>query len=229
MADEQQVMTAAMPDAVAGIEAVAAVLDDDPQSENAVLELIARRLEAGAEPTTWAGISDALRTYFGDSGLSALTALVAAVDHWAALHELDPYVSPRVRAFLRRLLSAHGLQLRDAYDRSAQHPDDWSFVNREIHHDLVTGRYEMRIRIEKASNEVVRLEGSVDSILNLLRFIVATMRWVPTPDAFATAVVEAFLAEAEPFLGFLKGQGGGDGAGANGSPPEPAEGDVTVD
>jgi hypothetical protein len=61
----------------------------------------------------------------------------------------------------------------------------------------------------------VTLEGNADSVLDLARTMLLTLRWIGTADAYSPAVKEAFLAEADEFIAMVRSAE----AGSNGGEP----------
>jgi hypothetical protein len=179
-------------------QAIDEYLAADSETEEEALEVLRRRLDGPLEPTTYDDILAALRALIGNDG----TGLV----HWYVtiagddVARLKGNASPRVDWFLRRITAAHGPELQAAFSLWRDLPDDWKLVNREVFYDLVRERYYIRHRIFKSNGEQVVLEGNADSVLDLARSLLMTLRWVGRGDAFSEPVRDAFLDEVQEFV-----------------------------
>lgn len=189
---------------VASAQAIDEYLSADSETEEEALDVLRRRLERPLEPTTYDEILAALRALMGNDGTGLVHWYVTTAPEDTSM--LRENASPRVDWFLRRITAAHGPELQAAFSLWRDLPDDWKLVNREVFYDLVRERYYIRHRIYKASGEQVVLEGNADSVLDLARSLLLTLRWVGRADAFSEPVKEAFLAEAQDFAAMASAQ-----------------------
>jgi hypothetical protein len=185
----------------------------DSETEEETLDVLRRRLEGPIQTTTYDAILGALRALMGDDGTGLIHWYVTSSPEDAAI--LRGNASPRVEWFLRRIVAAHGPELQAAFALWRDLPDDWKSVNREVFYDVVRERYYIRHKIFKVDGSEVTLEGNADSVLDLARTMLLTLRWIGTADAYSPAVKEAFLAEADEFIAMVRSAE----AGSNGGEP----------
>lgn len=190
------------------VDAVDARLAEDERAGDEMIAQVGRRLEPPYDPDTYQRVWDIWKGIFGEDG--------AYLIHWYFLVREQPdqkehverLLSPRVGALLRRMLVTYGPELDGAFQIWQEIPDAWKGLNREVFYDMIRGRHQIKISIEKLNGERATYEGTADSILSLTKSMVITLRWVQSADAFTQPAIDSFLEETEPLIAMLKREEG---------------------
>jgi hypothetical protein len=177
------------------------LLSDD-QTEEETLALLGRRLSGRLDPTTYDVILEALRALLGRDGAGAvLWYIVGDGGSTGILEEVAP---ARVAFFVRRIAAAHQPEFQAAFGLWRESPEDWRVITRDVHYDLINERYVVRHRIHKLNGDVIVIEGNANSVLDLTRSLLASIRLIASREAFTETSIEAFLAEADSALALLR-------------------------
>jgi hypothetical protein len=185
-----------------GGEDIVKFLADDPNGEERLLGVLDRRLDNDIDEQTWSRVYASLATLVGEGGTNLIS--------WAATVEpnlidmIDPHVPSEAAALMRRVAATYGAELRNAYERSTELPNNWRAINREVYQDLTRNQAYIRIRIEKYNDEKVLIEGPGDSILGLAKNIIVALRLVGSRQEFSEARIQEYLEEADELLKILR-------------------------
>ena len=184
-------------------ETLDAFLQTRPQADPEVLEIIGKRLGKEIGEKTLDDVHNALSNYLGQDPAS-LVAWVTRADQTNRIAQVEASAPPRVAAFLRAILGLYGSELALAYTRWKELPGDWTWINREIYHDLINERLLVKVRIDKNNGEQVVIEGPPYSILELTVNMLRTCRMVGRPDAFTQRTIDMLSTEFEEFLKLVR-------------------------
>jgi hypothetical protein len=185
-----------------GAGSIAAFLAGDPDNEGFLFRFLAKRLDGKIDAETWERVRSGLVSLVDENG----TTLIG----WSTTFDPSPLpaveheLPVEVARVIRELTAMYGPELRVAYERSSELPDNWRFVHREIYHDLLLSRPYIRLRIEKFSGEETIIEGPGDSILSLARSIIIALRLVPGREDFSEDRIEQYLEEADELARMLR-------------------------
>jgi len=166
------------------------LLANTPHVEEHVLAILEKRLGGTIDADTWTAVDAALANYLG--GAAALVSWVGRADQTNRLHEAETRVPPLVAGLLRTILGLYGRELRLAYERWRELPNDWVRMNRDVFYDEIEKRYLLRVAIEKQNGETFVLEARPGSMLRLITSLVVTAKHASTPGAFDPPSITAF-------------------------------------
>jgi hypothetical protein len=182
--------------------AVGDYLAEDDSHDEELLALMERRLEKPWDPETYQRVWDVWKGLLGEEG--------AYFVHWFFLVRDQPAreiaeeaAPPAVEQFIRRMIAMLGPELDGAFQIWQELPHAWKTINREVHYDLIRGRHQIDLVIEKLNGERVLIEGTADSILNLTRSFLITLGFVGRGDVFSPPAVIAFLDDARNVIEML--------------------------
>ena len=139
--------------------------------------------------------------------------------HWYTVADgastgiLESVAPERVTFFVRRIAAAHRPELRAAFALWNEVPEDWRSINREIYLDHLNQRYLVRHRIFKVNGDEILIEGNANSVLDLARSLIVSIKLVGNRDAFGEREIANFLGEADAVIALLR-------------PPPPEQADV---
>jgi hypothetical protein len=179
-------------------EAIDAVLRTRPQADQEILAIIGKRLGTEIGPKTWEILDNAVSYYVGGDALSLVLWVVLA-DEPDRIAKVTEVASPGVAALVRAIAGMYGAELKLAFQRWNELPDDWVGVNREIYHDVINDRMIVKMRIDKNSGQPVIIEGPSSSFLELTANMLRTCRLVGRPGVFTQRTIDMLLEEFEEF------------------------------
>lgn len=167
------------------VNQLAAFVAAQPEATTLVLEVLGRRLDEGISDRSWESLDASLRACLGSGPSFLLTWLILgeAADQ-TRLDDVGEHASPETMALIRTSLGAYGDEMREAFVRWQQLPNDWRTFYRDVYTNLLTNLPLIRIRILKYNGEELLVEGSATSILGLATNIVLTLQSVATAGAF---------------------------------------------
>ena len=174
-----------------------AIFQTRPQADQEVLALLSKHLGEPIGETTGRDLKIALANYLSEDAAYLIAWSIQVEDRLAIVEEVAP---PRVAAFVRAIAGLHGTELKLAFNRLDQPPNDWFSINREIYVDLINDRMLVKVRIGKYNGEQVSIEGQPYSILELTANMLRTCRMVGRADAFTPRTIEMTIQEIDEFL-----------------------------
>lgn len=186
-----------------GIAELQQFVDAHPDAQRRLLAVVARRLNGAPDAHTWQLLYRTVSQYVGERSFGLLS-WVAMGDEEDRIRTIEESASPEVLALIREVVANHGIEWREAWMVWNEQPDDWRELNREVYYDRITGRTVMQLRIQKYSGEEVLLQGYADSIMNLTKGMLLTLRFAGTPDAFSPTAVDEFLVEVAQLIRVLR-------------------------
>lgn len=178
-----------------------AILQNRPQADQEILALLSKRLGERISETTWRDVKSALNNYLSEDAASMILWAVQGDDRLAIVEEAAP---PHVAAFVRALAGLHGSELRLAFNRLDQPPDDWFSISREIYVDVINDQTLVKVRIGKFNGEQFTVEGQPYSILELATAMLLTCRLVGRADAFTDRTIKMATQEIDEFLKLIR-------------------------
>jgi hypothetical protein len=182
-----------------GMKLLGQALSADPSLEEAVAELIERRMvDERPGRDTWTDLDEALTVMLGRQP-ALLFAWLAIGDSTRVDTVLD-LGPPAAAAFVRSIMGRFGPELRLGYDVWRRLPDDWRTFFRDVYHDQLLNQPFLRVRLLKYSGEEVLIEGSPNSFLTLTKNLILTLQSVATPDVFTDDSIDSFDEEARRLL-----------------------------
>jgi hypothetical protein len=125
--------------------------------------------------------------------------------------------------FVAHIVARYGDRFRYAWYRWNSPADEWDNLRRDVTLDVLSQKHYIRLRIDKASGEVVFLHGSASSMMSLAAGIVRAFADVGVAEAFTETSRNEFIAEVTSVLGFLApAEPGDEAAEAGGASAESA-------
>jgi len=178
-------------------------ISSDSNADGQLFAVMEQRLPATPDTGTFGPFFDSLEALVG---VDAANLVHWYVTNWPESPQRleQTQASLQVTTVLRRATAAHGFEWKQAFGTYREFPDDWKAINREIYFDVIGKRYRVKHTIEKYVGESVTLDGNADSVLDLARNLIVSLRWLPTAAAFSERITDAFVSEAEEFLRMLQ-------------------------
>jgi hypothetical protein len=189
-----------------GIAALDRCIAERARAPEELVDIVERQLRDGVDERTWSKIAAGLGTYLGDGDAVATLAWVAVADadDRSRMDHVERTAAPTTADVVRKITATYGTEMRDAYALWDQLPNNWRALNRDIYFDMVSGRYLVRVSIDKFNGETSVVEGPPDSILSMTRFLVIALKVVAgSPDAFTREHVVDFLTDTEELITVL--------------------------
>jgi hypothetical protein len=183
--------------------ALDALLKHRPQADQEVFETLRKRLGAAIGVKTFEDVRAGLLATVGDDA-AGLLLWAGSGDHADAIAKVEEFASPRVAALVRAVVGLYGPELKLAYARYNELPDDWTRINREIYEDLLNDRLLVKVRIDKQNGDQVVIEGVPHSLLELTANMLRTCRMVGRPGAFTQRTIDLLATEYEEFLRLIR-------------------------
>jgi hypothetical protein len=187
-----------------GITALNTFLKSNPNAEQRIREIIDKRL-GNIDASSWPAVFVSLENYLGKEATDVLDyVLQTQVGQSEVLKEISKSGSSQTMSFLRTLTSLYGPELEKAFFAIKQLPDNWKMFYRDVYYDFVNKRYQIRIRLEKYNGETPIIEGDADSMLELTHFMIQTLLFINSRDAFKESLINQFIELANQFTLFLR-------------------------
>lgn len=152
---------------------------------------------------TYSGPDVALLLVWLAQPIGSPTSPTQASERVAAVSEL---ASPEVAAAVRTILGRYGKELWDSYDLWNQVPDDWRSVSHNVYLDQVTGRYLMRVRVQKYNGQEALVEGPPQSILGLIQAVLSSLQNPATRDAIPAELLRLYFDQTEQWRRSIEAQ-----------------------
>lgn len=185
-----------------GGEDIATFLAGGADREGLVLDLLDRRLDGDIDQGTWSLVWGSLSTLVSTRAMSLIA--WAATGEPTLLDSFAPHIPPVTALLLRRITATHGAEMRTAFMRSSELPNNWRTIAPEVYQDLVKNQFEVRIRIEKYNGERVLIEAPGNSILGLVTNMLSALRLAGSRQAFTEANIAEYLVESDGLLKILR-------------------------
>lgn len=187
-----------------GIAALNSFLESNPNAEQRIREIIDKRLGSSG-PGSWQAVFISLENYMGKEATDVLDyVLQTQAGQIEILQEIGKSGSSKTMSLLRTMVSLYGTELEQAYLALKQLQNTYKAFNREVSYDFVNKRYQIRMRLEKYNGEMPLIEGDSDAILDLTNFMIQTLLFVDTREAFKDNLIEQFIEQADKLIKFLR-------------------------
>jgi hypothetical protein len=180
-------------------------LSAHPDAEDRVLPMLERRLGGRLDRDAWPKVTASLTTYLGEQPTYLLNWL-AYLNTAKRLDALDGRVEPAVLDFLRSVLAQFGAELDASQTLTVTAPNDWARIDKHVNFDLLENTYRFSISLTKNNGEVVSLDSTPDSLINLSRHLMVMLASVGRADVFSPERVQGFLDQAIPVVQMLMPQ-----------------------
>jgi hypothetical protein len=183
-------------------------LDDHPEAEHQILEIVARRLDGEMDLMTAQTLHSSLAAYVGEQPALLIAWAASGPDPSARVEALGDEVPPRAEGVVRRVAALYAPEFQNAWTIWDEMPHAWRNFFREIYWDALNARPLVRVRIDKYNGETITIEGAPTSILQLATNMLITIGFIRNvaadPDVFRSDILETFLQEADTVLDYLR-------------------------
>ena len=154
-----------------------------PEARDETLALLDREFARPLGKNTWANVTSSLARYAGVPAAYLLNWLVFQNTD-SRLAALDEQADPRVAAYARTVVSRFWDELNAAQITVTASADDWTKIDKHVLYDALTGSYRFTITLTKVGGDVVSLELTGDSLMNLAGHLLAMIAAVGNPEEF---------------------------------------------
>jgi hypothetical protein len=108
------------------------------------------------------------------------------------LEDLVAEASPDVATFLREVVAEYGPVLDRVQGAAFAYPTDWSYIEKSGAVDILSGKQSFNIALTRWDGEVVRLQLSPDSLINLMSHLLELTNGAHSLSAFSPQALEGF-------------------------------------
>jgi hypothetical protein len=108
------------------------------------------------------------------------------------LNELASIATPDVTTILRQIVAEHGAVLDRVQGAAFAHAQDWSYIEKSGTVDMLSGRQSFSVALTRWDGEVLRLQMSPDSLMNLTSHLLDLINGAQSLNAFTAQALESF-------------------------------------
>jgi hypothetical protein len=193
--------------ASAGAE-LSTMLDGSPELPAQFQTHLLRRLPPRPDEESWELLRSELSATLGDGpgGLVMWSCFIDASseDRERRLQRLRAHADAEVVEFVTTVRLAFATDFHAAWVVYGEIPNNWRTVNREIYIDVTRGRPFIKLMLTKFNGEKVVVEGTGDSILNLVAYLSAALTTLGDASLFSNDIIDYHKENAGALLAMLQ-------------------------
>jgi hypothetical protein len=175
------------------------LVETRPDCKEETIATLQRQFDRGLDHITWAGVTRSLANYCG-VGPAYLVNWLVYQSTERRLAVVDQRASPAVVAYLRTVVTRFWDELNAIQIAVSSSVNDWWKIDKHVYYDALDGSYRPTISLTKVNGDVVVLEMTTDSLLNLARHLLVMVAAVGDVSDFSPERVGSFLNQLGPVL-----------------------------
>ncbi|HEY65233.1 MAG TPA: hypothetical protein G4O02_11750 [Caldilineae bacterium] len=180
------------------------LLEQEPKAKEIIESIIQEHVRNDVDTETGGALYDGLAIYAGEDTANFLLMLLAGgMSDPELLAEVEAYLSPEVRKWVRTLMGLYGNAIVESYTIGGENPNSWRTVNRQVYYDLMSERWIITFEVLKYNGERTVYEEAPSSLLFLADAILDTLNRLPAevaPDILDPGRLESFINTCSVFL-----------------------------